>query len=130
MNARRTLGRETRHRADPGLAAVEFALVLPVLVILLFGMVVAGTVYVDHLRVQSAAHDGARAGALVAGQGCTTALQRIASISGATATCTTPATCPGGTSSVDLRLTETVSIPILGSRIVHLGASSEFQCLA
>lgn len=130
MRARRSPGSAARRSADPGLAAVEFALVLPVLVILLFGIVVAGTVYVDHLRVQSAAHDGARAGAIASGQGCSTALQRVSSIGGATASCSAPTICPGTTSSVSLRISEIVSIPILGSRTVTLTASSEFRCVS
>ena len=130
MRNRRASGRGARRGADPGLAAVEFALVLPVLVILLFAMVVAGTVYVDHLRVQSAAHDGARAGAISAGAGCSTAMQGVASISGATATCSSPSVCPGTNSSVDLSVTEVVSIPILGSRTVNLSASSVFRCVS
>lgn len=130
MRTRRASDRGSRRDADPGLAAVEFALVLPVLVILLFGIVVAGTVYVDHLRVQSAAHDGARAGAISPGQGCSTAVQRVADISGASVTCSAPASCPGTTSTVDLVVAETVSIPLLGSRTVRLSASSVFQCVS
>lgn len=130
MRARRTPGSAARRFADPGLAAVEFALVLPVLVVMLFGIVTTGTVYVNHLRVQSAAHDGARSGAIAPGTGCTTALGRVASISGGTATCTAPSTCPGTTSSVTVNLAETVSIPILGSRTVHLSATSVFQCVS
>jgi len=130
MRIRRTSDRGSRRSADPGLAAVEFALVLPVLVILLFGTVVAGTVYVDHLRVQSAAHDGARAGAISPGEGCATALQRVAGINGASANCTAPAACPGASSSVDLVVTETVSIPLLGARTIQLSASSEFRCIS
>lgn len=130
MRARRTPDRKRRRAADPGLAAVEFALVLPLLVMLLFGMVVAGTVYVDHLRVQSAAHDGARAGAIAPGEGCSTAVERVAGIDGASVTCSAPANCPGTTSTVNLTVAETVSIPILGSRTVHLTASSEFQCVS
>ena len=130
MRARRTPDRKRRRPADPGLAAVEFALILPVLVILLFGIVVAGTVYVDHLRVQSAAHDGARAGAIAPGQGCSTAVGRVTALRNATVSCSAPASCPGTTSSVNLTVAETVSIPILGSRTVHLSASSEFQCVS
>jgi len=129
MRNRRAPDREHRRPADPGLAAVEFALVLPVLVILLFGIVVAGTVYVDHLRVQSAAHDGARAGAIAPGQGCSTAVQRVAAIDGATVSCSAPASCPGTSSTIDLTVTEVVSIPILGTRTVQLSARSEFRCI-
>jgi Flp pilus assembly protein TadG len=54
-----------RRRDDRGVAAVEFALVLPLLVLLLFGMVTTGLVYSDHLSVTNAVREGARYGAAV-----------------------------------------------------------------
>jgi Flp pilus assembly protein TadG len=57
--------RTIRRRDDRGAAAVEFALVLPILVLLLFGMVTTGIAYSDHLSVTNAVREGARYGAAV-----------------------------------------------------------------
>ena len=51
-------------RDDRGAAAVEFALVLPVLVVLLFGMVQFGIAYDAQLKVTHAAREGARMAAV------------------------------------------------------------------
>jgi len=54
-----------RHaRDDKGAAAVEFALVLPILVLLLFGMIEFGVVYDAQLQVTHAAREGARRAAV------------------------------------------------------------------
>lgn len=50
-------------RDELGVAAVEFALVLPVLVMLLFGVTTTGLAYNDHLSISNAAREGARLGA-------------------------------------------------------------------
>lgn len=44
------------------MAAVEFALILPVLVMLLFGITTTGLAYNDHLSVSNAVREGARLG--------------------------------------------------------------------
>jgi Flp pilus assembly protein TadG len=55
--------RRARDRAEGGAAAVEFALVVPLLLVLLFGMVTGGLAYSDHLGVTNAVREGARFGA-------------------------------------------------------------------
>lgn len=45
---------------DRGAAAVEFALVFPILVVILFGIVEFGSVYNAQLQLTSAAREGAR----------------------------------------------------------------------
>ena len=56
---------ETRTRDQRGVAAVEFALILPLVVILIFGMITAGLAYSDHLSITNAVREGARYGAAV-----------------------------------------------------------------
>lgn len=53
----------TRPRTERGAAAVEFALVVPFLCLLLFGMITTGFTYSDHLSVTNAVREGARFGA-------------------------------------------------------------------
>ncbi len=53
-----------RERSDAGAAAVELALVLPVLLLLLFGMVDFGRLYHTNVALAHAAREGVRAVAL------------------------------------------------------------------
>lgn len=50
-------------RSDRGAAAVEFALIVPVLILLLIGTVSTGLAYNDHISLSNAAREGARYGA-------------------------------------------------------------------
>lgn len=52
-----------RSRTERGASAVEFALVVPFLCLLLIGMVTTGLVYSDHLALTNAVREGARYGA-------------------------------------------------------------------
>ena len=47
-------------RNEKGAAAVEFVLVLPILVVLVFGIIYFGTIFNDYIAVSQAARDGAR----------------------------------------------------------------------
>lgn len=63
--SRRSRDRRTRRgQEDRGTALVEFAIVLPVLVVLLVGIVEAGRVLAAQVALQGAARDGARVLAL------------------------------------------------------------------
>ena len=59
----RGLSTRQRGRGERGAAALEFALVVPILMMLLIGMVTTGLVYSDHLGVTNAVREGARYGA-------------------------------------------------------------------
>lgn len=52
----------TRARSERGAAALEFALVVPLLLMLLLGTVTTGLVYSDHLAVTNAVREAARYG--------------------------------------------------------------------
>jgi Flp pilus assembly pilin Flp len=56
-----------RRRNQRGASAVEFALVAPLLLVLLFGTVSAGLTYSDHVATTNAAREGARYGAAADG---------------------------------------------------------------
>ncbi len=51
-------------RSQRGQSAVEIALILPLLLILLFGIVVSGFMFYAYIQVSNAAREGARAGSL------------------------------------------------------------------
>jgi Flp pilus assembly pilin Flp len=58
----RRVGRlRRRHRLDDGAAAVEFALVLPILVLILFAIIDYGLFFNASLQSRSGVHDAARA---------------------------------------------------------------------
>jgi Flp pilus assembly protein TadG len=65
-------------RNDGGAAAVEFALVLIPLLLIIFGMVDFGYAYYTKITVSNAAHEGARASAL--GDSSTEVTTRVDSI--------------------------------------------------
>jgi Flp pilus assembly protein TadG len=50
---------------ERGAVAVEFALVLPILVMLMFGIFSAGVAYSDHLAVTNSVREGARLGSAI-----------------------------------------------------------------
>ena len=54
------------HAADGtrGQSAVEMALLLPILLLLLFGIIIAGFIFYAHIQVSNAVREGARAGSL------------------------------------------------------------------
>lgn len=117
-------------RGDGGLAAVEFALVLPVLVALLFGIVVTGMVFIGRMQVQAASREGARAGAVASGQACDAARAQLSNFASSSVTCTELRDCATTGSRVQLQVTQTVSIPVLGDRTVSLDSTSVYACQA
>jgi len=52
------------HQREGGQATAEFALLLPLLLLLLFGTIEFGQVFVNYLSVVEATHDGARVASL------------------------------------------------------------------
>jgi Flp pilus assembly protein TadG len=59
------MSRVTRHRtSEDGQALVEFALVLPLLLMMVFGILEFGVLMMNETRIQNAAAAGARAGSL------------------------------------------------------------------
>ena len=113
---------------DDGVAAVEFALVLPLLVVLLFVIVNGGMVFLDQLHLQSAARDAARIASVEPQQACSTALAALAGNAVGTTSCELVRDCTQGTAEVRLMASQIVSIPVIGDRTVNLDASSTFVC--
>ena len=130
MSRRRRGAVPEDHQGDDGLAAIEFALVLPVLVALLFGIVVTGLVFIGRMQVQAASREGARAGAVASGQACEAARAQLSNFSAGSVSCIELRDCTTTGSRVQLQVTQTVSIPVLGDRTVSLDSTSVYACQA
>lgn len=110
------------------MAAVEFALVLPLLVVLLFVIVNGGMVFLDQLHLQSAARDAARIASVEPTQACATALAELSGNDVGSTSCELVQDCSGGTAEVRLTASQNIAIPVIGDRTVNLDASSTFVC--
>jgi Flp pilus assembly protein TadG len=62
---RMSRGSQARYRNARGAVAVELALVMPLLVMLLFGVTSAGLAFSDHLAITNAVREAARLGAAI-----------------------------------------------------------------
>lgn len=115
---------------DGGVAAVEFALVLPLLIVLIFTVVLGGSVYVDQLHLQSVARDAARVGSVDSTQACPVALAELSTNEVGSVQCNVVSSCTANLGAAEIQLTsiQTVSIPLVGDREVTLHASSSFIC--
>lgn len=113
---------------DRGSAAAEFAVVVPVLLLLIFAMITLASLYFDQLRLQSAARDAARTGSVSVADACSTAATALGGNDVGTLTCTIVDTCSSGALRVRLVARQNLAIPFIGSRDVTLDASSSFVC--
>lgn len=117
-----------RGPGDDGVASVEFALVVPLLVAFIYIAVIAGSIYVDQLQIQSVARDAARIGSVAPTSACITARQELSTNNVGTVQCTLLQNCSAGTVQLRIIAVQNVSIPIVGNRTVTLRASSSFIC--
>ena len=129
MNQRRLAPDSPRRGpVDNGSAAAEFAIVVPVLLLLLFVMVSLASVFFDQLHLQAAARDGARAGAIQITDACAAAQAALATNDVGTTTCLVVHDCSAGSVKMSLQAVKPYSVPLLGNRTVTLSATSSFVC--
>jgi Flp pilus assembly protein TadG len=127
-----------RSRNERGAAAVELAMVLPILIVLIFGIVEFGRAYNAKLQLSAAVREGARDLAL--GK---TATQVKSTVTGAApgldavklaaagAVTTSASPClPGTSATVTVRYPFTYSLPLLfvGPRTITLSATGAMRC--
>lgn len=125
---------------ERGAVAVEFAFILPILVVLLFGIVQFGISFNRQQGIHAAAREGARLGSL---PGTTTAQieSRVddalsgVPLASAPTIIVTPAAgrpCSSGVGSdtvtVEVRATTNLEIPLWGDFNVDLESTGEFRC--
>ena len=128
MPARPTPGPRVRELDDEGVAAVEFALVVQLLIVLLITVDLAGSVYLYQLQLQSVAQDAARIGSVAPDQAFNVALSELSGNNMGAVNCSVVSDCSTGTMKVALDATQTLSVPLVGDRSVTLRASSSFAC--
>jgi hypothetical protein len=107
---------------------VEFAMVLPVLIALLFTMIAAGSVLIDRLDLQSAARDAVRVASLDGADACGVAAGSLEGNDLTISSCLVEGSCDLGSVSVLLATVSPVSIPFVGDRTVELTADSSYAC--
>jgi Flp pilus assembly protein TadG len=128
-----------RCRHERGVAAVEFALVLPLLMMLVFGVVQFGLLFNRQQALHAAAREGARVAALpsstqteISGR-ATSALEGIPMEGTPTVVIIPNITQPcrnrlGETVTVEVSVPTTIEIPMWGTQSRTLIGRGEFRC--
>ena len=116
-----------RQQDEDGVVAVELALVLPVLVMLVFGIIQFGIAFNRYQGVHAAAREGARVGAVVPGGECARALDAMDGL-GVSSNCVVVESCPGDHVVVEVTADNAIEIPFVGSRTVTLKGRAEYRC--
>ena len=123
-------GRVSRVHGERGAAAVEFALILPVLVLLLFGIIEFGRGYNAKIEVTGAAREGARVLAVGSGDPVAAAIGAAPTLdSGKLSVTTSGVPCAKGTpASVTVSYPFSYSVPLYGSATVTLTSEGVMRC--
>jgi len=130
-----------RSHDERGAAAVEFAIVLPVLILLIFG-IVQFSIYFNRLQgLQAAAREGARVAALPQSTQSDIKAKVISALDGVLPSGTTPTItvspssanpcdlqAPDARVTVTVRTTSDLDIPLWGSQTVTQTGKGEFKC--
>lgn len=154
---RQATPKTTQPGSDTGAAAVEFALVLPVLLLVIFGIITWGFIFAAQISLNGSARDAARAG-VVKSLGSTGAAKTCSEIvtlardgavtigvdttkiditvTGPAGTCSTTSpsyngemcSATNGQLVVVLRYTAVSPVPLVPPRSVGLKATGAFQC--
>ena len=128
-----------RARDERGAAAVEFALVLPLLILLVFGIAYFSIGYNRKQGLQAAAREGARLGALPQSTSTDIRNKVQSALAGSVPGTPTVTITPGGTrpcdlapvgSTVKVKVTAPYSfdIPLFGSQSISMSGTGEFKC--
>ena len=118
----------TRTNDQRGAAAAELAIVLPIFIILVFGIIEFGLAFNRLQGVHAAAREGARVGAISPGNECAEAFDAIDGLGVTGFTCNVTQSCPGSKVVVEVSASEEIDIPIVGTRTVSLTGKGGFRC--
>ena len=126
-----TRGFRTRSgRGERGAAMVEMAIVLPVLLLLVFGIIDFGRLYNTQVTLTHAAREGIRDYAIFQDpvQAENVAGQAVTSFDPAPMVITTSACDPGEPATMTIAYPFDSSIPFLGEGIITIGAEGVMRC--
>ncbi len=132
--ARRIIRRLRTRRAAlgrDGIAAVEFALILPVLLLFLFGIIQFGFLFSVYNTMVHAAREGARGMAveqLTESEGKTLTEQRLTAYGNLPFTVTTKAPDPSNPADLDVEVS--VSVPLADAMLVDMLGLAESQTVS
>ena len=127
---------ERKSNSERGAAAVELALVLPMLVVLVFGIIEFGRAYNAKLHLSAAVREGARSLAL--GKPLTEVVTTVSNAApgldatalaapGAVTTSASPC-LPGTPATVTVTYPFTYSVPFINTATVTLSATGVMRC--
>ncbi len=118
-----------RFSGEAGAAAVEFALVLPILVLLVMGIIEFSRAYNAKISLQHAVREGVRVHALQTGDDPVQRTKDAAtSLDGSQIDVTVTACAPGSPTSVAATYPFSYDIPMFGSSSITLSASGVMRC--
>ena len=119
-----------RFMNDRGASAVEFALILPILVLLVFGTVEFGRAYNANVTLTHAAREGVRVLAITrdAAQASNAAVIAATSLDPTQIAVSTAACNPGQPTQVSLTYPFTYDIPLLGTNTIMLNGTGVMRC--
>ena len=124
-------GRKTRLiRLDDGAALVEFALILPLLIMLIFGIVEFGRAYNANITLTHATREGVRELAISGDQvaAVTTTRDAATTLDPALLQVTTSTCTPGQMARVHVRYPFDYNIPLFGSATLTLESEAVMRC--
>ncbi len=123
-----------RTTSERGAIAAEFALVLPILVLLIFGMIQMGLMYQRQEAVHAAAREGARVASLPTTSTADACDRSEAALAGtgftSVPTCSATSNCSASSGSVTVTVVveNTLEIPFFGTRTFDLTGVGDFRC--
>ncbi|MEM8905413.1 MAG: TadE/TadG family type IV pilus assembly protein [Actinomycetota bacterium] len=116
---------------ERGQVFAEFAIAVPLLVVLVFGVVHLSIAMSIQQGVHAAAREGARVGSVTGGDACAAAKGSLGDLPDGGATCSVISACPGEDSIVEVRTTYVLDIPLMPSSFqpnLDLSSRAEFRC--
>lgn len=120
--------------SERGAIAAEFALILPMMLLLIFGMVQLGLTYQRQEAVHAAAREGARVASLPSTSTADACARSQAALAGtgftAVPTCSATSNCAtsSGDVTVTVTVTNTIEIPFFGTQTFDLTGTGDFRC--
>jgi Flp pilus assembly protein TadG len=123
-----------RASSERGAIAAEFAIILPILVLLIFGMIQFGLAYQRQEAVHAAAREGARVASLPTTSTADACARSAEALAGtgftATPSCSVTNNCStsAGNVTVTVVVSNTMEIPFFGTQTFDLTGIGDFRC--